>query len=69
MQGTSMALPFVSGAAALVLFLHPELATQDLIARILQGTDKIDSLKNRSVSGGRLNLKNALEGVPGSSGP
>ncbi len=70
--GTSAAAPHVAGAIALLysvecpVFEHlpienPPLAAQMVRDAILQGTDPLSNLKDRTVTGGRLNLKKALD--------
>lgn len=63
-SGTSMATPHVSGVAALVLARFPEMSVSELRERILGGVVPVDSLSNRTVSGGRLNAFNALNVGP-----
>jgi subtilisin family serine protease len=58
--GTSMSAAFVSGAMALIRARFPDETSQDWISRLLRGTDPLPSLADRSISGGRLNLANAL---------
>ena len=60
LSGTSMATPFVSGAAALIKSKYPDLNVSQIKARILYSADKIDSLNGKVVSNGRLNVYNAL---------
>ncbi len=61
LSGTSMATPHVSGAAALVLCEYPELTNEEVIERLVDRSDRLDSLTGKVASGGRLNLYNALE--------
>ncbi|WP_415061788.1 S8 family peptidase [Bdellovibrio sp.] len=56
-DGTSMATPHVAGAAALYWSAHPEKTWQDVKAAILGSAKKINSLANKSVSGGKLDVK------------
>jgi len=58
--GTSMASPHVAGGAALVWSQNPTWTAQQVKNRLLQTTDAIPALSGRTVSGGRLNLYNAL---------
>lgn len=60
MDGTSMATPHVSGAAALLWAFKPTLSLYDLKELILKTADPVDSLKNITVTGGRLNVYNAM---------
>jgi len=59
-NGTSMASPHVAGAAALVWSQKPNWTAQEVKNRLLDTTDAIPALSGRTVSGGRLNLYNAL---------
>lgn len=59
-SGTSMATPYVSGAAALILSSEPNLSVKQLRERLLKSVDKIDSLSGKVQSGGRLNAAKAL---------
>ena len=59
-SGTSMATPHVSGAAGLIASHDPDISNADLRRRLEEGTDKLDSLKGKTASGGRLNVNKAL---------
>ncbi len=59
-SGTSMATPYVSGVAALILATEPNLSVEKLRERLLKSVDKIDSLNGKIESGGRLNAAKAL---------
>lgn len=59
-SGTSMATPYVSGVAALVLATEPNLSVEKLRERLLKSVDKCDDLKDKVESGGRLNAAKAL---------
>lgn len=59
-SGTSMATPYVSGVAALILANEPKLSVEKLRERLLKSVDKIDSLNGKVESGGRLNAAKAL---------
>lgn len=60
-SGTSMATPYVSGTAALILANTPDLSVEELRAKVLKSVDKIDSLNGKVETGGRLNAAKALE--------
>lgn len=59
--GTSMAAPCVSGAAALVRARFPDESCQQIVARVLGSVDPLPSLAGRCCTGGRLNLRRALD--------
>jgi subtilisin-like proprotein convertase family protein len=69
-SGTSMATPHVAGAAALAWSLKPTATWQEVKAALLAGTDPLDSLQGKVLTGGRLNVFNTLRvlagGVPNS---
>lgn len=60
LSGTSMSTPHVSGAAALMWAYRPDLDFDDLKEMILKSVDPVDSLRGITVTGGRLNVYNAL---------
>ncbi|HEX8920456.1 MAG TPA: S8 family peptidase [Pyrinomonadaceae bacterium] len=59
-SGTSMATPEVAGVAALILSTNPKMSVKELRARLLNSVDKLDSLKGKVSSGGRLNAAKAV---------
>jgi len=59
-SGTSMATPYVSGVAALILAAEPDMSVEKLRERIIKSVDKVDSLNGKILSGGRLNAAKAL---------
>jgi thermitase len=59
-SGTSMATPYVSGVAALIVAAHPDISMAKLRQRILSSVDKIDSLSGKVQAGGRINAAKAL---------
>jgi len=61
-SGTSIATPWVSGAAALVLAQSPGASATDLRDAILAGVDPLPDLQGRVATGGRLNVNHALGG-------
>jgi len=67
-NGTSMATPHVSGAAALVLS-RCSLSTANLKANLLNNVDLISSMSGRTVTGGRLNVDKAIRACAGGGNP
>lgn len=63
-SGTSMAAPHVAGAAAVLLGENDSLTAADLRRILMDSGDPLDSLKDKTVSGKRLNLANALKATP-----
>ena len=70
-SGTSMATPHVTGAAVLVQAQHPTWTIQQVKDQLLSSVDFNQSLYNRTVTDGVLNIARALDGTPGAppSGP
>ncbi|MBN1392692.1 MAG: S8 family serine peptidase, partial [Sedimentisphaerales bacterium] len=58
--GTSLSTPYVAGACALVWSLNPSLSHLEVKNIILNSVDQKSDLSGRCVTGGRLNLYNAL---------
>jgi subtilisin family serine protease len=59
-SGTSMATPHVSGAAALLKGYNPSLTALELKSIIMDSVDPVASMSGITVTGGRLNINNAL---------
>lgn len=64
LSGTSMATPHVAGAAALVMARYPSIASHQVIVRLLGGVDRKSAFIGKMVSGGRLNVFNAMSTNP-----
>jgi subtilisin family serine protease len=59
-SGTSFSAPYVAGALALMLAKYPTENYQSIIQRLLKATDPLPSLQGKCLTGGRLNLRKAL---------
>ena len=57
---TSSAAPFVTGVAALMMSIHPELTPAQIRQTIIDNVDIIPAFEYLSLSGGRLNAYKAL---------
>ena len=79
-SGTSFASPCVAGAIALVYsapcpdlmglaLSNPQAAADLVLGYILDGTDEVNNLIGETVTGGRLNVYNALELALANCGP
>lgn len=60
-SGTSMASPNLSGVAAMVLGYYPQLKGEKLKEVLMASAVKVPAFEGKMVSGGRVNLKRALE--------
>jgi thermitase len=60
-SGTSMAAPNASGVAAMVLGYFPRLKTTGLKRVLMNSVTKVPAFSDKMASGGRVDLKNALE--------
>jgi subtilisin family serine protease len=60
LDGTSMAAPYVSGAAALVDAAFPSATAVGTKALLLRTVDPVASLNGRATTGGRLDARNAV---------
>ncbi|WP_206484298.1 S8 family serine peptidase [Thalassotalea sp. G2M2-11] len=67
-SGTSMATPHVAGAAALMLSGNPNLTTAQIKSILMNTGDTLPVLENKTISGKRLNVFNALADS-GGTGP
>ena len=60
-SGTSMATPHVAGAAVLMVAHEPNIANEELKSRLMNGAERVPSLRGKVASEGRLNINNSLE--------
>lgn len=59
-SGTSMASPHVTGSAALLWSVNPDLTPLEMKTILMESGDSLASLAGKTVSGKRVNLANAL---------
>lgn len=62
-SGTSMATPHVAGAVAFITPSTPGMTAEQRIARLMETATPLSSLDGKCVSGGLLNLHEALQGI------
>lgn len=60
-SGTSMATPHVAGIAALILSKEPNISVEKLKERLISAVDPLPDLKNKVISGGRINAAKAVK--------
>lgn len=60
LDGTSMACPMVAGAAALYWSKHPQATWKDVKDALMSSALPINSLKGRTVSGAKLNVRELM---------
>jgi subtilisin family serine protease len=65
LQGTSMAAPHVTGAAALLFSLKPLATVSEVRNALLAGVDAIPSLAGKTTTGGRLDIAKAMDSLEG----
>ncbi|WP_295802439.1 S8 family serine peptidase [uncultured Microbulbifer sp.] len=68
-SGTSMAAPFVTGAAALVAAEFPDVSVEELRAVLIGSAEPVANLTGVTLNGGRLNLHRALTHIPSGDCP
>lgn len=60
LSGTSMATPTVAGVAALILSTNPKMPIKELRSKLFNSVDKLDALKGKVSTGGRVNAARAV---------
>ena len=68
LNGTSMATPHVSGAAALAWSARPEASYEEIRTALLEGADAVNGLGGTVATGGRLNALRTLQNVNPNAG-
>ncbi len=64
LNGTSMAAPHVSGIAALVISVFPNIGVSQLRSQILKSAIPVQSMSGKLSTGGRIDALKALNAVP-----
>jgi hypothetical protein len=68
-SGTSMATPYVSGAAGLYLSAHPQSSVDQVRNALLSSVDVSSAFVGKTVTGGRLDIAKALGPAPAPGPP
>lgn len=63
LQGTSMAAPHVTGAAALLFSLNPSASVAQVRAALMASVDPVAALAGRTTTGGRIDAAAALDEI------
>ncbi|MGB9604195.1 MAG: S8 family serine peptidase, partial [Limisphaerales bacterium] len=63
-NGTSMAAPYVTGVAALVASVFPDINVRQLRSQILQSAVQSPAFSGKLLTGGRIDASRALNGAP-----
>jgi subtilisin family serine protease len=61
LEGTSMAAPMVSGAAALLYSLKPSATVEEVEYALFEGVDPDPALAGKTVTGGRLDVDGSMD--------
>lgn len=61
MSGTSMATPYVSGVAALIMSKYPGISYEEVKERMMNGVKTFDAFEELVISGGLLNAYQSLK--------
>ena len=62
-SGTSMATPFVSGEAVLILSKYKDITAQEIKEKIINSSDRISTLDGKVRRANKINIANALSGI------
>lgn len=68
-SGTSMATPHVAGAAALMAEFHPQISVDSLKSILLSNVEPLAQWTGLVVSGGRLNVRSAMQAAAALENP